>query len=154
MTTGGERDDHLVELAAGRGGLVACALALLITTCLPMTRWEGEGEETTGLLQEDVAPPVLDLDLWGLSGAGDVSGLLIAVPLVLLAVLCLAARGSSLLKLLPAIAGVVTLWSGVHAALGGFEGDLLAARWLCVLVPAVTTYVAVRVHLAEGRVYG
>ena len=80
--------------------------------------------------------------------------ILLVLWLVLLAVLCLAAHGSSLLNLQPAIAGDVTLWSGVHAALGGFEGDLLAARWLCVLVPAVTTYVAVRVHLTQGRVYG
>ena len=154
MPTTSDDAADLADLAAGRGALVACALGLLIATWVPVTRWAGEWEDTNGPLQEDVPPPVLLHNLWDLGGAGDVSGPLVALSLAVLAALCLAAvYRDGVLRVIAPVAGLVLMWAALHMLLGGLEGELTSARWLCLAVPAVTVLVGARTHAACRRVF-
>lgn len=143
-----------IDLAVGRAVLAACALALLITTFVPMTRWMGEWVDDNGPLQEDVVPPVRLHNLWDLGAAGDTAGHLVGLPLVLLALMCaVAVVDDRRARLAAAVGGVVVLWVGLFV-LAGFEGEATSGRWLCLLVPLVTVAAAAWTAVAHRRLYG
>lgn len=143
-----------IDLAAARAVLAACALALLISTFVPMTRWMGEWVDDNGPLQEDVVPPVQLHNLWDLGAAGDTAGYLVGLPLLVLALMCaVAVVDDRRARLAAGVAVVIAIWVGLFALMG-FEGESTSGRWLCLLVPLVTVAAAAWTAAAHGRVYG
>ena len=145
-----------IDLGVGRAVLGACSLALLITTHVPVTRWEAElqwiTEDELGSTPE--FPPVYSLSLWDLWGEGVGSGLATALPLVILAGLCLVAVFADWMVRWVAPVGVILLvWVGLFA-IDGFPGAETSARGLCVLVPIITIVVGIWSDRARRRVFG